>query len=255
MKLSQSSYDDFHRKNGLTCPLDYPQVLAWFLTAAPMVMFFVFVYPATKTDLTFFFVLPFIILYAIGIVLFVFCTLETHPYPTLLSHEQSHYCKYCNAIVPNSAKHCRACNKCRVGFDHHCRFINNCVSSSNYTYFYFGILCFISAAFISLGGSAYSCVKYISHKEAILDSLTNYLKQEITATIFWILLGLTVVIDLSLSIPLGVLISYHIFFQANNITTYDFILKASENYPQELERFACLPPNRKGKVTSYKTLE
>ena len=220
-----------------------------------MIMFFLFVYPITRIELSFFFVIPFTLLYAIGVILFIFCTLETHPYPTLLTHEQSHYCKYCNTVVPNTAKHCRACNKCRVGFDHHCRYINNCVSSSNYNFFYFGILCFISAAIFSIAGALYTCVDYKTQKQIYLEQLSKYLRLNITTTVYWVLFSLTIAIDLALSIPLGVLIGYHIFFQANNITTYDYILRATENYPEELERFACIPPKRKTQIRAYRTLK
>lgn len=254
LKLTQSSFDDFHRKHGLSLPLDYPQVLAWFLAAAPLVMFFIFVFPATKKLISYFFVIPFSAFYLIAVVLFVFCTLETHPYPPLLTNEQSHYCKYCDEYVPNNAKHCRACNKCRVGFDHHCRYINNCVTSNNYTMFYFGILCFFAAAAISIGALCYIAGKYDIYKDQYLDELSEYLNNNISTVVFWVLYGLTFVIDLALSVPLGALIGYHIFFQANNITTYDYILKDTDNYPEELIKFTCLP-GRDEKIQSIRFTE
>lgn len=202
-------------------------------------MFWCFVHPCTQVHCSYFFSIPFCVIYIIGIVLFVFVTLETHPYSIKLTREQSHFCKYCNAYVPNNAKHCRQCNKCRVGFDHHCPFINNCVTTCNYNMFYYGILCFISSGLMSCCAIGIISKNYKSYKNIYIEKLSKYYSTNITKTKFWVLYGFTLLIDLALTIPLGILIAYHIYFQANNITTYDHILKAQENYPEKLQKFCC----------------
>ena len=254
MSNSTSISEDFHRKHGLSPPLDSRQMFAMFLAAAPIVTFFIFIHPCTMINHSYFFTIPFCIFYFIALLLFVFCTLETHPYPALITPEQSHYCKYCCEIVPNSSKHCKSCNKCRVGFDHHCRFINNCVSNSNYQCFYYGILMFITAAILSIVASIFIYIGFKKDEKRCMDKLSKYLTINVSKTGFFVILGITIIIDLALLIPLVILVFYHIIFQVNNITTYDYILHAYENYPQEMERFVCMP-GKNNRIVSYRNTD
>lgn len=216
-----------------------------------MIMFWLFVHPLTSIHIRYFLSIPFCSLYIIGVVLFVFVTLETHPYSVKLTREQSHFCKYCNAFVPNNSKHCRQCNKCRVGFDHHCPYVNNCVTTANYNLFYYGILCFFSTGIMNCYGIGHIAYSYKSYQQIYFQKLSKYLSANIAKTKFWALFGVTLVIDLALTIPLGVLIAFHIYFQANNITTYDHILQAQENYPEKMQKFCC-KCDRRSRILSMK---
>lgn len=221
------------------CPLDCPQILAWFLSAAPCILFFSVNF-ATADSLDRKFWTPlFAIPYSLGILLFAIATLTTHPLPELASPDYGHYCRYCRQVVPNEAKHCRRCNKCRLGFDHHCRYINNCVTKSNYFQFFFGCLFLVSAAVIGLSHLILVAVSFSSQKSDILGRMESFYQVRVTDVGFWVLFGCATLFDLALIAPMLVLIVYHVFFQSAGITTYDYIMDDVSNVPQKLQRLTC----------------
>lgn len=182
----------------------------------------------------------FILPYVLGVFLFVGATLETHPIPTIFSVDFGHYCRFCKMQVPNNAKHCRACNKCRVGFDHHCNYINNCVTKSNYLIFFFGCLFLVFSAIIGMSQLILYGSKHKTNMDIYLLCATKYYSREFSKTVFWVLFGISLLFYLGLAIPMMVLITYHIFFQANGISTYDYIMDNISKFPQRLGRFSCV---------------
>lgn len=178
--------------------------------------------------------------YTLGVLLFVGSTLSTHPLPRIFSKDFGHYCRFCKKTVPNNAKHCRMCNKCRVGFDHHCRYINNCVTKSNYYIFFFGCLLLVTSAIVGMAQLVTYAITYKKNKDIYLTSATKYLKQKMTPVVFWIVYSVSFAFYLGLAIPMMVLIIYHIFFQVNGISTYDYIMDNISKFPQRLTHFSCI---------------
>lgn len=132
------------------------------------------------------------------------------------------------------------CNKCRVGFDHHCRYINNCVTQSNYYIFFFGCLLLVTSAVIGMIQLIVYGATYKKNKNIYFSSAKKYLKQKMTPVVFWIVYGVSFAFYLGLAIPMMVLIIYHIFFQVNGISTYDYIMDNINKFPQRLAHFSCI---------------
>ena len=227
--------------NGLTWPLDSRQVLAWFLTAAPCVCYFTVNFAVSTTAQANFWTPLFLCPYLLGVLLFVGATLSTHPIPQIFSSDYGHYCRFCKEVVPNTAKHCRMCNKCRVGFDHHCRYINNCVTKSNYYIFFFGCLFLVSSAIIGLAQLIVYAATFKTNKQTYLTQAALYYNtNNFSEVVFWVIYGISSLFYLGLIIPMMVLIIYHMFFQVNGISTYDYIMDNISRFPQRLSRFSCI---------------
>ncbi|OHS98521.1 zinc finger protein DHHC domain containing protein [Tritrichomonas foetus] len=136
------------------------------------------------------------------------------------------------------------CNKCRVGFDHHCRYINNCVTKSNYYIFFFGCLFLVSSAFIGLVQLIIYAAIYRKNKDMFISNASAYYHIQFNVIAFWVLFGVAVLFYLGLAIPMMVLIIYHVFFQVNGISTYDYIMDNISRFPQRLSKFSCVSKSR-----------
>lgn len=232
---------DFHRKNGLSLPLDPLQVLTWFITTTPAISFFAIQFPFLPRTQTYFWIAIFLTCYISGIILFVIATLCEHRLPPIDSPDHQYFCKYCKSGVPLSAKHCRMCNKCRCGFDHHCRFINNCVTKSNYYVFFFGCLFFVSTALIGLAHLFVTCNEFRHHRNNIFQRQKDYYKRNTSKAAFWVLFAISIITYLAILTPMLTLVIYHIYYQRLNISTFDYLIKNYERYPQKLQSFWCAP--------------
>ena len=230
----------FHRKNGLSCPLDSLQVLAWFLTAAPCVLFFLVNFAFLNSTGRMFWTPLFLVPYVFGVGLFVVVTLSTHPLPEITSRDFGHMCPFCDDFVPNDAKHCRNCNKCRVGFDHHCRYINNCVTTSNYVPFFFGCCLLVCSSTVGMAGLVEAIIRHAhSGSPAPKAQASDYYGSEVSTVVFWVMIVVALAFDLGLSVPVSILIGYHMMFQANGITTYDYIRGSDHRFPQKIQKLCC----------------
>ena len=240
---------DFHRKNGFSLPLDPLQVLTWFFVLLPLVLFFTIQYPLLQKKQSIFWMVLVLCCWVIGIFMFTLATCSDHPVHAISSPDFAYNCRYCGESVPNSAKHCRMCNRCRCGFDHHCRFINNCVTEANYLSFFFGCMFLTSTIYIGLAHVFYSVWYFVGHQDEVLARLSDHLMLRTSRTAFWILFGVTVFLDLGVSIPMTVLTVYHIYFQRRSISTYDYLMSNFTQTPQKLQTFCCTA-SRHIKVTS-----
>ena len=231
---------NFHRSHGLQYPFDSLQIFTWFLISLPIIIFYFFQYPLLNGFERNFLHFLFILFYILGILLFIIATLTNHKTPIVIEVEQTHYCKYCQTNVPLSSKHCRICNKCRYGFDHHCRYINNCVTSENYFYFFYGSLFLMSTSIISHIYLIFGFLKFLKFENDINLILKNYYNYEISNLFIWILFLLSLIINLSIGIPMLILILYHIYFQHRGITTFQYLMDDLQYEIPKLPIFSCL---------------
>ena len=239
---------DFHRKNGLTCPLDRLQVMTWCLVAIPLILFFTVQFPLLPIRETIFWTVMFVGCWGIGIFMFILATLSDHPLPPI-TPDHSHNCLYCREVVPSSAKHCRLCNKCRSGFDHHCRFINNCVTEANYLSFFFGCMFLTSTIYIALAHNFYSLHYFLNDEAGVLNRLSKHLLLPTSKIAYWVCFAVVALFNLGIGTPMTVLTVYHIYFQRRSISTYDYLLNNLSEAPQKLQTFCCTT-YRAVKVTS-----
>lgn len=229
---------NFHRKNGVSWPLDPLQVMTWVLTALIGVTYFAIHFPLFPKPYTFFWVALFLVCYILGIVLFVFATLEEHKLPPLISPDDSHSCDYCHKSVPSGSKHCRLCNQCRFGFDHHCRFINNCVTESNYLVFFIGCCFLVSTTIINIALLIVSAVEFKDRSEEIIQRQTDYYRMQTSKVTFWVLFAISLFTNVGIFVPLLILTIYHAYFQRRAISTYDYLLKIESRIPIKMRSFA-----------------
>lgn len=222
------------------CPLDWPQVFAWFLTGSICILFFCVNFAMEDEQNRKFWTPLFIIPYISGILLFVRATLSTHLTREIASPDYGHFCRYCKLVVPNEAKHCRRCNKCRVGFDHHCRYINNCVTKSNYFAFFFGCLFLVSSTVIGIVELVINTISYCGEqREVILERISSFYGASVGSVGFWAMFGSAMLFNVGVLAPMLVLVAYHVFFQSAGITTYDYIMDDVSSFPQKLQRLTC----------------
>ncbi|CAD8197759.1 unnamed protein product [Paramecium octaurelia] len=112
------------------------------------------------------------------------------------------YCLVCQAHVQEKTKHCWTCNKCVSKFDHHCIWLNSCIGDQNYLYFFILVSSLVALKLFRLGQ----------------DFKLLYLQ-----TNFEILVYICISVDPPVFIVLTYLLSMHLYFKWNNISTYEYI--------------------------------
>ncbi|CAD8122675.1 unnamed protein product [Paramecium sonneborni] len=112
------------------------------------------------------------------------------------------YCLVCQAHIQEKSKHCWNCNKCVSKFDHHCIWLNNCIGDQNYSYFFLLVLSLVALKIFKLGQD----IKLLYQQ-----------------TDFQILVYICVSVDPPVLIVLVYLLSMHLYFKWNQISTYEYI--------------------------------
>lgn len=142
----------FRRKNGLSLPLYYLQILGFLIILFLVLMNYLTLCVNIPTHpwqwlsivLSSLLILPFLIIFSI-----LTCmnpaddaVLRQSSAPRADFDRRVHghvitglYCQVCDVDVTEKAKHCSACNKCIYSFDHHCIWLNNCIGGKNYRLF------------------------------------------------------------------------------------------------------------------------
>ncbi|CDW91758.1 probable palmitoyltransferase zdhhc1 [Stylonychia lemnae] len=133
------------------------------------------------------------------------------------------YCEVCESPVQNSAKHCGQCNRCVSGFDHHCRWLNNCIGEGNYVYF-FRVICSFFAMTVLHNATDAAVLFYLDSDDSYLLKNQNFkfYKHPMT-TEFKTILITSIVFNTAAIGFLGHLISFHIFLQKKQLTTFEYI--------------------------------
>ena len=128
------------------------------------------------------------------------------------------FCLICCSNIYSSSKHCKKCNKCIENFDHHCNWLNNCVGKYNYGYFYllvFIVLC--DCLFIAGIGFYLFFNANLQRKRKI--------------GLILIIIGSS--INFGICINFIYLFVFHTYFIYSGITTYEYILRKSEDENKE----------------------
>ncbi|CAM1325036.1 ZDHHC11 (predicted) [Pycnogonum litorale] len=154
----------YRRKNGLSWPLDYFQLIAWIFMVIFTVIYFAVLCPALPGLYQSIAISIMAVLLGIHSVFHILCCVIDPADPAVEKKQQSeplpefdrskysrvienNQCHICLVNVGKNSKHCSSCNKCVGGFDHHCKWLNNCIGKSNYRLF---LGCISTAHFSSL---------------------------------------------------------------------------------------------------------
>jgi hypothetical protein len=231
----------------LTYPFDIYQVLTWFLVSISLIDFVTVNWAFLPSPDSVFWGVLYLGCWLIGILLFTMATLTEHRLPPNYSPDHIHHCCHCDEDTPITAKHCKSCNRCRLGFDHHCRFINNCVTSSNYVIFFYGCMFLLSAWYLAIAHLIWSAVAFRDTQDEVLSRMTERLNGNVSEEMFWIFVGVGLLINLGVGVPMTVLVVYHTYFQRICVSTFDYIKGRFPNTAQNLQSFCC-PCSRRVRV-------
>ena len=122
------------------------------------------------------------------------------------SQETLRWCAICDLHQPLRTKHCEELNKCIRTFDHYCPWISNCVGEFNRAWFFIYLI-FESLVLLWFGGFGVAKIHVHAGQADKLGSLTALILAIALIAIFLLMTGL--------------LVSYHAFLAATNLTTWE----------------------------------
>lgn len=132
-------------------------------------------------------------------------------------------CEDCHDVITRRrVKHCQTCAMCTVDFDHHCRYLNVCIGGRTYKPWVgfvatlLGLMCLCSHAAV----------------DALVDeSPARFPLGFRSLPAFYTLLGIQAVLSLLESTFLLCLLSQHVYFVVQGITTLEYIKDQSPGFP------------------------
>lgn len=249
------------RRNGLSAPYSLPQIMSWLFLAATAVQYGLFVIPLmsfipTVVLAVFFYFLIALVMY-FGMRAIAIDSMDKYLKKSLCEHrngaikkesefinqiyafyngtadsikneslpvgEETKQCWICDIQVAEHSMHCKYCNKCVSHFDHHCLWLNTCIGEKNYHDFYNVMWAISAMQIVHLGISVGLVV------DIFLEGTSNELAQSwfgvpAEATVLIVFC----VFDICSLILLAQLIFFHIQLQREHLTTYQYIVRDSQ---------------------------
>lgn len=147
-------------------------------------------------------------------------------------------CRVCKAPKPAGVHHCRDCGRCVANMDHHCPFTLNCVGPANFSYFYFFL------AFLLIGLSYGGALSFPLFRACWLSPVSTALPVGSAAECAELgTVSLTFVVVLGLWLAAGMLLGFHTFLLAVDLTTLE-LLSGQHSLGGMLQRFKTRPASR-----------
>ncbi|CAF2789479.1 unnamed protein product [Rotaria sp. Silwood2] len=200
-----------------------PCFVAWSLLIVLSTLYFIFICPWIKTELSI--LIPIIqgiiLLFVINNFILAINTdpgrysrappdenddSETTFHKTVEIHGtqcRMKWCQTCGFYRPPRCSHCSVCDFCIDTFDHHCPWLNNCVGRRNYHYF----ICYLLSLLVHMFVVLSFCIYYILKNRSNIGDLSS------------IICCILMVLIILLTIPIGGLTSFHIMLIIRGRTT------------------------------------
>lgn len=144
------------------------------------------------------------------------------------------YCATCHIWRLPRMSHCGTCNCCVLVHDHHCLFLNNCIGSRNYRYFLWFLVTTVAACVLL---AVISFVRLFHYRRVSLG--IHCFSQSAALSPVSLLLA---IIALSAFTYTGLLLAFHVFLTANNITTREYLtyMRPSPDYTNVFDSHSLL---------------
>ncbi|XP_046890847.1 palmitoyltransferase ZDHHC11 isoform X3 [Hypomesus transpacificus] len=149
------------------------------------------------------------------------------------------HCYLCDVQVGPEVKHCGVCHKCVENFDHHCKWLNTCVGGRNYWYFFVTLLSATLGVSLLLMVISFIFIQHYMDPASLrtapqFDTVVNngtwlvflpLVAMETSSVAILVVAFVTILILLICLLLLGHLLGFHFYILANNMSTYDYIMK------------------------------
>ncbi|CAD0196821.1 unnamed protein product [Chrysodeixis includens] len=246
------------RLHGLQLPLNYQQVIGWFVFIATGSLNFFILIKIQRDTLRTINVVIFIVLYVLHVASHLAASLidpseeelrslEVNNVPEFNRDVHAHViengrCHLCNINTSSTkTKHCSICNKCVDEFDHHCKWLNNCIGQRNYVAF---IACVTTALLIStitgalcatdlallllspkyLSIEAQNFMNCSSSDNSTLTVCNNSLPIITFLVLFWATAS-------GIGCALLHLCCFHLYLTFLGVSTYEYVVRSDESRP------------------------
>lgn len=244
------------RINGLQLPLNFQQVIGWFVFITTALVNSIILIEIQFKELKVISIITFVILYLCHVASHLTAALtdpserelrklKVNNVPEFDRSVHAHViengrCHLCNIYTSSrSTKHCSLCNKCVDHFDHHCKWLNNCVGQRNYASF---ITCVTTALLISVFTSSLcvtDIVLFLAYPQKLSAPAQNFINCSLhsdtsynvkyckNSIAFFTFLIIFCVSALAIACALLHLCCFHVYISLLGVSTYEYIVKSS----------------------------